>query len=187
MLLLRKGHILLIGGGAAVIIGLAMLGYYAVRLVEALEDEKYTIEPSSSAEITQNITAAGGQAAYLVTFTELGGIRPTITVHDPAGLVMLQRTVDQPVVVETFAVIEDGVYTLALSNPSPESALEAGIILDSYDAILGRGALSPATTVVFWLLLVAGAGAAVAGAVMLVMDRRRMGKMKQFGDMSDLV
>lgn len=182
--LLRRGQILLIGGGAAVAVSLSLLGYYTVKLVEALEGEKYSVAPESSVVISHNFTAAG-QAGYLASFAGLEAA-PAISIRDPSGQVVLQKTVDQPVVLETFLVTE-GVHNLTLTNPSPDAVLEAGIILDSMEGILGRGTLSPEITVVFWLLLVSGAGSAVAGAVILVMDRRRFSKMKKFGDMSDLV
>ena len=64
----------------------------------------------------------------------------------------------------------------------------ASVILDSQEAVLSRaGSLSPGITVTFGFVLVAGIAAAVAGAVITIVDRRRMGKMKQFGDTSDLV
>jgi hypothetical protein len=185
--MLRRGHILLIGGGAAIVISIAMLGYYALRLVEALEDEKYRVEPSSSATISRNITASG-QAAYLASFMAFDAeARPTLAISSPSGGIVLQRTVDQPVVMEFFSIAEIGMYTLNLSNPSPDTAVEAGVILDSQEAILSRGALTPAVTVLFWLILVSGVGSVVSGIAVLLMDRRRLSKMKKFGDMSDLV
>ena len=170
-------------------VGLAMLGYYAVRLIEALEGETYTAEPNSSAEISKNFTTSetGVQAAYLVSLAALEDERPAITLRGPDGRVILQRTVDQPFIMEPFNVAQNGTYSLAISNPSPDSSLEAGMILDSLEGLLNRGAMSPLLTAIFWLVFVAGVGAAVAGAFITVMDRRRISKMKKFGDMSDLV
>ncbi|HKX80661.1 MAG TPA: hypothetical protein VJL54_00245 [Nitrososphaera sp.] len=187
--MLRRGHILLIGGSAAIVVGLAMVSYYAVRLIEALEGETYTAEPGSSAEISRNFTSSetGGQAGYLVSVATLDGDRPMITVRGPDGQVILQRTVDQPFMLEPFNIGQNGTYSLTVSNPSADSSLEVGMILDSLEGLLGRGAMSPVLTGIFWLVFVAGVGAAVAGAFITVMDRRRISKMKKFGDMSDLV
>src|SRR5262245_45790251 len=187
--MLRRGHILLIGGGAAIVVGLAMLGYYSVRLLETLESETYTADPSGSVEIRSNFTSvdAGGQAAYLVSVASFEETQPTITVRGPDGRVLLQRTVDQPFIMEPFNVSQNGTYFLTVSNPSPDSSLEVGMILDRLEGLLSRGAMSPMLTAVFWLVFVAGVGAAVAGAFITIMDRRRISKMKKFGDMSDLV
>ncbi|MGI0038044.1 MAG: hypothetical protein ACRD99_06775, partial [Nitrososphaera sp.] len=137
--------------------------------------------------ISQNLTSAG-QGAYIAAFQELGEVRPVVTIRGPADALVLQKSVDQLIVLEAFPVVECGFYSLNLSNPSSTSSLEAAVVLDSQEALLSRaGALSPGITVAFGFMLVAGVGALVAGAVITVMDNRRASKMKQFGDTSDLV
>ena len=186
--LLKRGFILLIAGGAAVAVSLSVLGYYGMRLIETLEaEEGYTVQPGESVDISRNITTAQ-QGAFLASFPEFSGGQPLITIRDPADRLVLQRAADPPIILQAFAVVEDGQYTLTLSNPSTEVVLEASVILDSQEAVLSRaGSLSPGITVTFGFVLVAGIAAAVAGAVITIVDRRRMGKMKQFGDTSDLV
>jgi hypothetical protein len=186
--LLRRGHILLIAGGAAVAIGFSMLGYYGVRLIETLErEERFMIEPNGSAELKQNITAVG-QGAYVASFPEFTGGEPVVTIRDPQDRLVLQRSVPPPIVLEAFPVAEAGVYTLTMSNPSEDSVLEAVMIMGNNEAVLSRaGSLSLELTVAFGFILVAGAAAAVAGAVITILDKRRISKMKQFGDTSDLV
>lgn len=184
--LLRRGHILLIAGGAAVAVSLTVLGYYGMRLVETLE-EKYTLGPGKSVVITQNLTSAG-QGAYVAAFQELGEVNPVVTIRGPADNVLVQKSVDQLIVLEAFPVVQDGIHSMNLSNPSTSSTLEAAMVLDSQEAVLSRaGALSPAITVAFGFMLVAGIGALAAGVVVTIMDRRRFSRMKQFGDTSDLV
>jgi hypothetical protein len=184
--LLKRGHILLIAGGAAVAVSLTVLGYYGMRLVETLE-EKYTLEPGRSVEISQNLTSAG-QGAYIAAFQELGGVNPVVTIRGPADNVLVQKSVDQLIVLEAFPVVEGGIHFMNLSNPSTSSTLEAAMVLDSQEAVLSRaGALSPAITVAFGFMLIAGIGAMAAGAVITLLDRRRFSRMKQFGDTSDLV
>ena len=184
--LLRRGHILLIAGGAAVAVSLSVLGYYGMRLVETLE-EKYSVEPGKSIEISQNLTSAG-QGAFIVAFQELAEVQPIVTIRGPADALVLQKSVDQLIVLQAFPVVEDGVYSLNLSNPDTRSTLEAAVVLDSQEAVLSRaGALSTVITVAFGFMLVAGVGALVAGTVITIMDKRRVSKMKQFGDTSDLV
>jgi hypothetical protein len=184
--LLRRGQILLIAGGAAVAVSLSVLGYYGMRLVETLE-EKYSVEPGKSIEISQNLTSAG-QGAYIVAFQELSEAKPIVTIRGPADTLVLQNSVDQLIVLQAFPVAEDGVYSLNLSNPNTRSTLEAAVVMDSQEAVLSRaGALSTVITVAFGFMLVAGVGALVAGTVIAIMDKRRVSKMKQFGDTSDLV
>jgi hypothetical protein len=183
--LLRRGHILLIAGGAAVAVSLTVLGYYGMRLVETLE-EKYTLGPGKSVVITQNLTSAG-QGAYVAAFQELGEVNPVVTIRGPADNVLVQKPVDQLIVLEAFPVLQGGIHSMNLSNPST-STLEAAMVLESQEAVLSRaGALSPAITVAFGFMLIAGIGALAAGVVITVMDRRRFSRMKQFGDTSDLV
>ena len=184
--LLRRGQILLIAGGAAVAVSLSVLGYYGMRLVETLE-EKYSVEPGKSIEISQNLTSAG-QGAYIVAFQELAEAKPIVTIRGPADTLVLQNSVDQLIVLQAFPVVEDGVYSLNLSNPNTRSTLEAAVVMDSQEAVLNRaGALSTVITVAFGFMLVAGVGALVAGTVITIMDKRRVSKMKQYGDTSDLV
>ena len=186
--MLKRGYLILIGGAVAVAVSLVVLGYYGMRLVEALEgDVKYTIQPGESIEISQNLTSEG-QGAYVVSFSELGDIRPTVVITNPGGGVVLRKPLDQPIILEPFPVVESGIYVLNLTNHSSASSLEAAVMLDSQEAVLRRaGALSPFLTAGFGFMLVAGIGALATGAVIAIMDRRRLSKMKQYGDTSDLV
>ena len=179
---------LLIAGGAAVAVSLSVLGYYGDQLVKALdEEEKIKVEPGASQEISQNITTAG-QGAFLASFPEFSGGRPMITISDPEGKLVVQKSVDPPIIIEAFAVVEDGLYTLTLTNPSQDETLEATLVLDSQEAVLRRGgAISPALPASAVFGLVAGIATTIAGAIITIMDRRRLSKMKQFGDTSDLV
>ena len=186
--LLKRGYLILIGGAVAVAVSLGALGYYGMRLVEALEgDAKYTVQPGESIAISQNLTSIG-QGAYVASLSELGSVRPTIVITNPAGGVILRKTLDQPIILEPFPVAESGVYILNLTNTSTIASLEVAVILDSQEAVLSRaGALSPFVTAAFGFMLVAGIGALATGSVITIMDRRRLSKMKQYGDTSDLV
>jgi hypothetical protein len=186
--LLKRGYLMLIGGGVAVAVSLAVLGYYGMRLVEALEgDAKHAIQPGGSVEISQNLTSVG-QGAYVISFSALGEVRPEVVITNPAGSVVVQKTLDQPIILEPFPVAQSGVFVLNLTNPSATASLEAAVILDSQEAVLSRaGALSPVVTTAFGFMLVGGIGALAGGAIITIMDRRRLSKMKQYGDTSDLV
>ena len=179
---------MLIAGGAAIAISLSALSYYGLRLLENLESEKkYDVEPGGSIEVTQNFTEAG-QGTYLAAFQAFAGGTPAITIRDPTDRIVVQKSADAPVVMEAFPVAQAGVYTLTLSNPSSEFELDATVVIDTPEAVLSRaGALSPATSVALGFLFVAGVAAAGAGVVVTITDKRRLGRMKQFGDTSDLV
>jgi len=185
---LRRGHILLVAGGAIAAISISVLGYYGMRLVANLDaEERYRVEPNGSVKVEQNISSTN-QATYAVTFPNFTGGMPTVTIRDPADKVILEKRIQPPIVIEPFPVSDSGVYTLTLYNPSPDQVLEASILVSSQESLLGRADdSSGAMTVAFALLLVAGISAAIAGAVITILDKRRTGKMKQFGDTSDLV
>lgn len=177
---------MLIAGGAMVVISLSMFGYYGLQFVNSIQqDEKLMVEPGGSLEIKQHINAS--QGAYAVAFPDFDG-QPSITIKDPAGQVIVDKSISPPIIIEPFEVEQAGVYTLTLSNPT-EQALEATIILEDQETVLSRGFDVSFATTALSLISMFGIGTAVAiaGAVITILDRRRISKMKQFGDTSDLV
>ncbi len=179
---------MLIAGGAMVAISFSMLGYYGLQFVNSIQqDEKLRVEPGGLLEIKQNINAS--QGAYVVAFPDFEG-RPVVTIKDPDGQIVIERTIDPPIVIEPFKVEQPGVYTLDLSNPT-DQVLEATVVLGDQETVLSLGInlSSAVTALAFTSLLGIGVGVAVAiaGAVITVLDKRRINKMKQFGDTSDLV
>jgi hypothetical protein len=177
---------MLIGGGAMVAIGFSMLGYYSMQFVNSIqEDEKLRVEPGGSLEIKQNINAS--QGTYVVIFPDFEG-RPTVTINDPSGHPVIKRAIEPPIVLESFTVVQPGVYTLSISNPT-DQVLEPFIVLGDQDTVFSQGIdfSATATAIAFTSLLGVGVALAIAGAVITVLDRRRISKMKQFGDTSDLV
>lgn len=175
----------MIAGGAMVVVSFSMLGYYGLQFVNSIQqDEKLRIEPGGSLEVMQNINAS--QGAYVVAFPEFSG-QPMITIKDPAGEVIVDKSISPPIIIEPFEAKEPGVYTLTLSNPT-EQTLEATVLLGDNEAVLSRSDLSSAVTALaFTSLLAIGIAVATAGAVITILDRRRISKMKRFGDTSDLV
>jgi hypothetical protein len=176
----------MIAGGAMVIISFSMLGYYGLQFVNSIQqEEKLRVEPGGSLEIKQNINAS--QGAYVVAFQDYDG-QPAVTVRDPSGRVLVDKSINSPIIIEAFEVEQPGVYTLTLSNPT-EQVLEATVVLADQETVLSRGfdLSSAATALALISLLGAGIAAAIAGAVITILDRRRISRMKQFGDTSDLV
>ncbi len=185
---MRRGLIMLIAGGAVAAISLSVLGYYGMRLITNLEEQpKYSIPPGGSQKVQQNI-ANVSLGAYVVSFPNYDGGRPTVVLADPTKQIVIQKEVDPPILIESFPIDVSGNYTLELSNPSSVQTLEASIILGSQESVLSAADISSAVvTLIFGFMLMAGIAAAVAGAVITIMDKRRISKMKQFGDTTDLV
>lgn len=179
---------MLIAGGAVAAISLSVLGYYGMRLITNLEEQpRYSIPPNGSQKV-QQIIANVSQGAYIVSFPNYDGGKPTVVLTDPTEKIVIQKEVDPPILIESFPVNIPGNYTLELSNPSPVQTLEASIILGSQESVLVVADISSAVmTLIFGFTLVAGIASAIAGAVITIMDKRRIAKMKQFGDTTDLV
>jgi hypothetical protein len=177
---------MLIAGGAMVAIGFSMLGYYGLQFVNSIQqDEKLRVEPGGSLQVQRNINAS--QGAYVVIFPDFEG-RPTVIIKDPSGHIVIERAIEPPIVLQSFDVMQTGVYTLVISNPT-DQILEPFIVLGDQDTVLSQGIDFSATmtALAFTSLLGIGVAVAIAGAVITVLDRRRISKMKKFGDTSDLV
>jgi hypothetical protein len=175
----------MISGGAMVTISVSMLIYYGLQFVNSVrEEETLRVEPGGAVEIQNNINASTG--AYVVAFPDFEK-QAAVAVRGPSGSLLVEKNIDPPIVIEPFEIQEPGVYTLVLSNPT-DVALEASLLLDDYETVFSRSNLSSAVGALgFVSLLGVGAAVAVAGVVITFMDRRRINKMKQFGDTSDLV
>lgn len=179
---------MLIAGGAVTAISLSVLGYYGLRLIENVEaGEKYMVEPNDSLPIKENIFNAT-LGAYVVSYADFEGEKPMVSIRDPANQLVLEKTLEQSITLEAFSAPDDGTYTLTITNPSSDEVLEASVLFGEQQSVLSKADVSSVVvTAAFSFLLIAGAAAAVAGAVIMVFDKRRIGKMKQFGDTSDLV
>jgi hypothetical protein len=112
-----------------------------------------------------------------------------MTIKDPANRTVLSTPIEPPVAFRTFSTAGSGNYTLDLLNPSNSSAIQVAASLgDQQEVITKRLDLSAAVAaVVFGFLIVAGIGVTIAGGVLTIFDKRRISKMKQYGDTSDLV
>jgi hypothetical protein len=177
---------MLIAGGAMVLIGFSMLVFHGMQFVNSIQEEqKLRVEPGGSVQMQQNINAS--QGAYVVVFPDFEG-RPTVTIKDPSGHLVIERTIEPPIVLQPFDVAQPGVYTLVISNPT-DQVFEPFVVLGDQETVLSQGIdiSATATALAFTSLLGVGVAVAVAGAVITVLDRRRISKMKQFGDTSDLV
>jgi hypothetical protein len=182
---LKRGHIILIAGGAMVAISILMLAYYGLQFVSSIEQEEtINVEAGRSIELQQNINASLG--AYVVVFQDFEG-QAAVKVTDPSGRPVVDKRISPPIIIEPFEVEEPGVHTLVLSNPT-DDVLEAAVVLGDSETVLERTQLSSAVlALAFTSLLFIGVAVAIAGAVITILDRRQSKKMKQFGDTSDLV
>lgn len=180
---------LLVGGGALAAIGLGIFLYFTIEFTDSLMNEnRYTIDPGESQSITQFIGNVS-EGAYIVALQETF-IQLDLTVTNPSNMTIVKRQISlaasDPPILERFPVDENGNYVLTLANPT-DAAVDISAALGDNESILQTGFSFVNLALTFVSLFVIGVAVAIAGAVITVLDRRRISKMKQFGDTSDLV
>ena len=169
---LRRGHIILIAGGAAAVASFTVFVYL-------ITENTYSIQPNDSLTIRQFVSNAS-QGVYSISFPLFEG-QPNLKIVDAANKTIIEKAINPPVVNEVFPIAESGYYTLILTNPSSDATLEASILFGDSESYATQAQL------IFSFLLYAGIIATIAGAIITILDRRRISKMKRFGDTSDLV
>jgi hypothetical protein len=184
---LKRGPIMLAASGAIALIIFSMLGYYSLHFVNVIQNEgKYIIEPHDSINMRQNINNTQGIGMYVVDFAEFGG-QASVIIMDYTGKIIIDKNLHPPITIETFNVEVPGLYNLTLSNPT-DRAIEVAMIFGDWEYVLGRKNLFSAMTVlIFVFLLVICIAVAIAGTIITILDRRRVKRMKQLGDTSDLI
>jgi hypothetical protein len=185
---LRRGHILLIAGGAIVAFSFIASNYYASQFLKEIQEKNmHSIAPDARLELQENITSGNG--AYVVAFPNYSTnpVRVAVSVSDPGGVSVLRRNLSLPFFSEPFAAQKQGNYTLTISNLG-NASIDASVIFGE-EKIVGDVVSMPnvVSTAISSLLLIAGIIVIAAGGAVLLIDRRREQKMRQFGDMSDLV
>ncbi|MEM3159296.1 MAG: hypothetical protein QXJ74_00775 [Nitrososphaera sp.] len=185
---LQRGYVLLLAGGAIVAAGLAASLYYVSEFLAEIERTGvHSIAPRDSFEVVQGI--GGTQGAYFVAFPgyEENPVAATIRVTDPSGDTVVEREIDLPFYSEQFAAQSAGNYTLAVLNSSSDSAVQVSAIIGDPETIAELvGTSTIASSAVASFIVMAGIAVLVAGGALIVLDRRRTQKMKQYGDLSDL-
>jgi hypothetical protein len=161
---------MLVAGGAAAAASFAAFVYLVT-------DNTYSIQPSDQLALRQFVSNAS-QGVYSISFPLFEG-QPNLRILDTANKTVVEKAIDPPVVNEVFAAAESGYYTLILSNPSSDAVLEASVLFGDRQSYVAQ--------TVFSFLLYAGVITVIAGAAITILDRRRISRMKQFGDTSDLV
>lgn len=185
---LQRGYVLLLAGGAIVAAGLAASFYYVSEFLAEIERTGvHSIEPRDSLEVVQGI--GGTQGAYFVAFPgyDENPVRASIKVTDPSGDTVVEREIDLPFYSEQFAAQSAGNYTLAVLNPSSDTEVQVCAIIGDPESIAGIvGTSTIASSALASFIVMAGIAALVAGGALVVLDRHRTQKMKQYGDLSDL-
>jgi hypothetical protein len=179
---------MLVIGGAIAIISFSILGYYTLQFVDSIQQEgKYTIAPGDSLNVIENIGHTQGIGIYVVAFPEFVG-QASITITDSVGNIIIDKTINPPIVIETFSTEVLGSYSLELRNPTDQT-LEAAVGLGDYEDMFSRRSnLSPVSMFILVSLLGIGIALTIAGATITILDRNHTNKkMKQFGDTSDLI
>jgi hypothetical protein len=185
---LKRGHILLLAGGAIVAFSFIASNYYASQFLKEIQDKNMrTIAPRARLDLQENITS--GRGAYVVAFLAYptGPVKAAISITGPDGRSLLERSFIPLISSELFAAQKQGNYTLTISNLG-NSTLAASVIFGEEEIVTEViGMPNAVSTAISTLLLVAGIIVIVAGGTVLFIDRRKEQRMKQFGDMSDLV
>jgi hypothetical protein len=184
---LKRGHIVLIVGGATAVISFSLLGYYTLQFVNIIQQEgKNRIDPGGSINVQENINNTQGIGIYAIAFAE-SSRSASVKIMDNAGKTIVNKSINQPIVIEPFNAESSGIYTLNLLNPT-DQVLEAAIEFGDQDDVLSRkNLLSLDTVLVLLSALVVGVVLAIAGVIITILDRRQINRMKQFGDTSDLI
>lgn len=184
---LKRGHIVLIVGGATAVISFSLLGYYTLQFVNIIQQEgKNRIDPGGSINVQENINNTQGIGIYSIAFAEFSG-SASVKIMDNAGKTIVNKSINPPIVIEPFNAESSGIYTLNLLNPT-DQVLEAAIGFGDQEDVLSRkNLLSIDTVLVLVLTLVVGVVLAIAGVIITILDRRQINRMKQFGDTSDLI
>jgi uncharacterized membrane protein len=185
---LKRGAILLIAGGAIIAVGFAIFSYYTVVFAaRLLSENNYSVDPGSEQSIQQFISQNSSEGTYLVALPQLAG-QPKLKIASPEGQTLVEQQIAETVTAGTFPIASSGNYTLTLANPSSD-VLQASIVFGDQESIIQSGlGISPLVLALsFNFALYAGIAVIAAGIVITILDRRRISKMKQFGDTSDLV
>lgn len=180
---------MLIAGGAIVAFSFIASNYYASQFLREIQEKNmHTVAPASKVDLQENITSGSG--AYVIAFSNYSSISPVraaVSVSDPDGEPVLQKSLSPPITNELFAAQKQGNYTLTISNRG-NSSFDASVIFGEQQIVREViGMPTAISTAISMLLLVSGIIVLAAGGSILFIDRRRNQKMKQFGDMSDMV
>jgi hypothetical protein len=156
-----------------------------LQFVSSIQQEgKYTIQPGRSISVRQSINDT--QGIYVIAFADFGG-QASVIIKDRAGKIIVDKNIDPPIIIESFNADVPGLYDLTLLNPT-DQVLEAAVDFGDQGHVLSGKNLSSAMTVLVLIsLLGIGIAVAIAGAVITILDRSRINKMKQFGDTGDLI
>ena len=144
-----------------------------------LSGNTYSIKPNERLVIQQFVSNSS-QGVYSISFPLFEG-QPYLQIVDEANKTIVEETINPPIVNGVFTITKSGNYSLILVNPASDAILEASVLFGD------QGSFATSEQVIFNSLLYVGIIAVIAGAVITILDRRRIGKMKQFGDTSDLV
>jgi hypothetical protein len=167
-------------------IGFAIFTYYTVLFATKLLNENKFIADTAGMTSTKTLISHNAtEGTYIVALADTAG-QPGLKIEDPSGKVLVDKQITENPAMGTFALTEDGNYTLTVTNMSPSS--EVHVIFGDQKSIVGGLGIDPVTLgVVFNFTLYAGIAVFGAGVIITVLDRQRTSKMKQFGDTSDLV
>ena len=170
---LRRGPLVLIAGGSVAVISFVISTFL-------LTESTYVIGPRDNLTLRQYFSNNSSQGVYSISIPYYED-QPNLKIVNSMNETVIDRNITAPFASETFSSEGGDYFTLILTNPSPDKALEASVLFGD------RASFASAEQVISSFMLSAGIITAIAGTVITILDRRRSSKMKQFGDTSDLV
>ena len=170
---LRRGPLVLITGGSVAVISFVISTFL-------LTENTYVIGPGDNLTLRQHFSNSSLQGVYSISIPYYED-QPNLKIVNARNQTVTDRNITAPFVSETFSSEGDDYFTLILTNPSTDKALEASVLFGD------RASFASTEQVISSFMLSAGIITAIAGSVITILDRRRSSKMKQFGDTSDLV
>ena len=157
----------------------------AVKLLAVIQaGDRYSIHAGKQLVLKAFINSTAG--AYFVSPVEPTDVSPTATVIPSNITHIVNRPINPYTAFSQFNSSRSGNYTLIVSNPSSNSTIEITAAFGAADLVFSK-TLDLNTTPLIFATLFSGIGAVIVGGVVTVLDRRRISKMKQYGDTSDLV
>lgn len=167
---MRKSVILLVSGGIILVAGFLILAVVAQSAVSEIRKKEYTLGPRETTEIREIIEREDFfSGVYAVEVLEPPESSVRIEVRDPNGSLITQREFDTPFVIESFDVVEDGVYVLAVENMSTRDVIRIAAALGGQ---LYSDAGDPMVTVAMpSYITITGIIILIAGAVVYYRER----------------
>ncbi|MFY9300701.1 MAG: hypothetical protein WAO91_05880 [Candidatus Nitrosotenuis sp.] len=164
---MKKGHTILLLGGAMVAAGMVISYFGSTLATQDLAVLEGRPADGSSIEITKDLdparTAVG---AFVIRAESFEGGTLRATVYDPSGAPIASKTIDGVSTEEQFEISTKGMYKLVLENSGSEASVIIGLTHMPEKSVLALNVLGQGIIVSGFV----GLGIAV---VYLIKDRKK--------------